>query len=166
VAFRILANPGAHVFTVSRQGYQDVVVNRSLAPGSDTSLGLELDKLPATIHVTSNLADALVRVNDADVGNPPVDVSRAAGRYHVAVARKGYVTVESEVAVRPGERVELAANMHPEKRPLTREWWFWTGIGVVVAGAAAGAYALTRSDPTPTRPPPDGGGLGWSLKVH
>src|SRR5206468_8319753 len=110
-------------------------------------------------------ADALVRVNDADVGNPPVDVSRNAGRYRVTVTKKGYVTYESEVAMRPGEHVELAANMREEKRALTQQWWFWTGIGVVVVGAAAGTYALTRSDPTPTRPAPDGGGLGWSLKV-
>lgn len=41
----------------------------------------------------------------------------------------------------------------------------WTGIGVVVAGAAAGTYALTRSEPEPTRPATDGGGLGWSLRV-
>jgi hypothetical protein len=84
------------------------------------------------------LVDAIVRVNDADVGNPPVEFSRNAGRYRVTVTRKGYVPYE---------------------------WWSWTAVGVVVVGAGAGTYALARSNSTPSRPPPDGGGLGWSLKV-
>lgn len=164
--FRVDVNPGAHVFTVSRRGYQDVVVNRSLPPGAKTSLDLELDKLPASIHVTSTLKDGIVRVNGVDVGNPPVDVSRAAGRYTVTVTRRGFVTYEADVSVRPGERVELAATMREEKRALTQQWWFWTAAGVLVVGAAAGTYALTRKDPEPTRPAPDGGGLGWSLVVR
>ena len=166
VKFEVVTNPGVHVFTVSRQGYQDVVVNKTLAPGAHTTLPLELDKLPAAIHITSNLADALVRVNDADVGNPPVEVSRVAGRYRVKVTKKGFDPYETEFAVRPGERIELAANLREEKRALTSKWWFWTGLGVVIVGAAAGTYAITQSNNEPTRPPTDGGGLGWSLRVH
>ncbi|HEY8073238.1 MAG TPA: PEGA domain-containing protein, partial [Labilithrix sp.] len=164
-SFVVVLNPGAHVFTVSRQGYQDVVLNRTFAPAATEKIDLLLDRLPATIHLTSNLTDAIVKVNDADVGNPPVEVSRNAGRYRVTVARKGWVTYETDVAMRPGERIEIAATMHEEKRALTQTWWFWTAVGVVVVGAAAGTYALTRSDSTPQRPPTDGGGLGWSLKV-
>jgi hypothetical protein len=162
-SFELVANPGAHVITVSRRGYQDVVVNRTFSPGSRSLLDLRLDRLPATIHVTSSLADAVVRVNDADVGNPPVDVSRNAGAYRVTVTRTGYLTYETEVTARPGERVEIAAPMREEKRALTQKWWFWTAAGVLVVGAAATTYFLTR--PAPTRPAPDGGGLGWSLRV-
>lgn len=164
-SFLLVTNPGAHVITVSRQGYQDVVLNRTFAAASTPSLDLELDRLPATIHVTSNLADAIVRVNGVDVGNPPVDVSRVAGRYHVVVTRKDYVTYESDFAVRAGERVELTATMRAESKALTQKWWFWTAAGVLVTGAAAGTYFLTRSDPAPQRTATDGGGLGWSLRV-
>lgn len=164
-SFVVVTDPGAHVITVSRRGYQDVVVNRTFPPGTTSSVGLELDRLPASIHVTSNLGDAIVRVNDADVGNPPVDVSRNAGRYEVKVTRQGFVPYEADFAVRPGERVELAANLREEKRVLTQRWWFWTGAAVLVIGAAVGTYFATRSDPEPQRPPTDGGGLGWSLKV-
>jgi hypothetical protein len=162
-SFDVIVNPGAHVFTVSRPGYQDVVVNKSFGPGAQAPLSLELDKLPATLHVTSTLKDAIVRVNDADVGNPPVEISRVAGSYHVKVTRKGFVTYDTEVAARPGERVEIDAPMREEKKSITREWWFWTAAGALVIGAATSTYFLTR--PEPTRPPPDGGGLGWALKV-
>lgn len=163
--FTVVMNPGVHVVTVSRQGYQDVVVNRSFAPGAIVPLSLELDRLPATIHVTSNVVDAIVRVNGADVGNPPVEVSRAAGQYRVSVSRKDFVPYDVNVAVRPGERVDLAADLRKEDPPLTKKWWFWTAAGVVVAGAAAGTYFIVRSSEEPQRQPTDGGGLGWSLRV-
>lgn len=161
--FDLLANPGAHVFTVSRAGYQDVVVNRTFAPGGQVSLSLELDRLPATIHVTANVPEAVVRVDDIDVGNPPVDISRNGGRYRVRVTRKGYVPFETEVAASPGQHVELPATLREEKKALTQQWWFWTAAGVVVIGAATTTYFLTRPDPS--RPAPDAGGLGWALKV-
>jgi hypothetical protein len=162
-SFVVVMNPGAHVFTVSHQGWKDVVVNRTFAPASQTSLSLELDRLPATLHVTSTLADAVVRVNDADVGNPPVEVSRNAGTYRVRVTRKGYVPYETDVVAHPGERVEIPATLRDEKRALTQQWWFWTAAGALVIGAATTTYFLTR--PEPTRPAPEAGGLGWSLKV-
>lgn len=163
--FVVIANPGPHVIVLSRRGYGDVVVNRSLGPGSTGTLELVLDRLPAQIRVNSNVADAVVRVNDVDVGNPPADVSRAAGRYHVVVGKRGFVSYDTEITLRPGEKVDLDATLRPEQTALTQRWWFWTGAGVLVAGAVVGTYFLTRPSPEPTRPPTDGGGLGWSLRV-
>jgi hypothetical protein len=138
-------------------------VNKTLAPGSTIELPLVLDRLPAVIGVASNRPDAIVRVNGVDVGNPPAEVSRAAGRYSVTVSRSGFVTYEAEVLARPGERIDLTANLHP--LALTQRWWFWTGVGVVVVGAGVGTYLLARPETQATRPAPDGGGLGWFLKV-
>jgi hypothetical protein len=162
-SFTVLLDPGAHVFTVSRAGYQDVVVNRSFPPGTKQALSLELDRLPATIRVTSSLRDAVVHVGESDVGNPPVEVSRIAGTYHVSVAHHGYLTYETDVFARPGEHVDISAPMHPEKRSIVQQWWFWTIAGAVLTGAALTTYFLTRPDPT--RPPVDGGGLGWTLRT-
>ncbi len=162
-AFDVLVNPGAHVLTVSRTGYADVVVNRSFSPGSDGSMSLELDRLPAVFHITSNLADAVVRVDDVDVGNAPVEVTRKAGRYRVSVKRKGYVSFETDVTATPGQQMQLPATLREEKKALTQQWWFWTIASAVVVGAATTTYFVTR--PEPTRTPPDGGGLGWSLKT-
>lgn len=163
--FELVMNPGVHVITVTRPGYQDVVVNKTFAPGAGPPLSLELDKLPASIKVTSNVADAIVRLNGADVGNPPVEVSRSAGTYRVVVSRKSFVGYETEVTLSPGQHVELAADLRKENPPLTSKWWFWTGAAVLLAAAATTTYFIVRSNEEPQRQPTDGGGLGWSLRV-
>jgi hypothetical protein len=164
--FKVELDPGAHVFTLSRKGFADAVVNRQFLPGAATELKLALDRLPATLHVESYPAGAIVTVDRADVGATPVDVSRPTGSYKVVVRKSGYVTYETEVVAQPGEDVNLSPNLPKEKTPLTQRWWFWTGIGVVVTGAAAGTYFATRTSPTPTRPAPDCGGLGYCMQMQ
>jgi hypothetical protein len=161
---KIVLDPGAHVFTLSRKGYADAVVNKTLAPGTTTELPLSLDRLPATIHVAADQPGAVVRLQGLDVGVAPVDVSRPAGSYKVEVQKSGFVTYESQLLARPGEEVTLRARLPEDKPSIVSRWWFWTGIGVVVAGAAAGTYFATR--PAPERPPLNGGGLGWVVPVQ
>jgi len=163
--FFVVLDPGAHIIVLSRPGYADAVVNRTFAPGSRMPLQLLLDTLPGTIHVASNRVGAVVTIDDADVGSIPIeDVSRHGGTYHVAVRQKGYATYDARVLVRPGERVDIEANLVEEKTPIYATWWFWAGAGVVLAGAATTTYFLAR--PTPERPAPDGGSLGWAVRFN
>jgi hypothetical protein len=164
--FKLVLDPGAHVVTLSRKGFADAIVNRTFLPGSATDMKLELDRLPATMHITSNEPGSIVTVNGADVGVAPVDVSRPAGSYRLIVKKDHFVTYESQVEVQAGEEANLEAKLFAESTSLTQRWWFWTAAGVVVAGAAVGTYFATRTSPTPERPPLDGGGLGWTLKVQ
>lgn len=157
--FVLVLDPGAHVITLARKGYTDVVVNRSFAPGSSTSLVLELDRLPATLRVTSSQAGSIVRVNDADVGPAPVDVLRPAGSYRVLVQREGFVPYSTQVTVKAGEEVKLRASLVVDEPSVLSRWWFWTGAAAVVAGGVAITYAATRPEPQP--PPYDGGSTGW-----
>src|SRR5262249_3116111 len=53
-SFEVLLDPGAHVFTLTRKGFANVVVNRSFAPGSRHSLELQLNRLPATLRIEAN----------------------------------------------------------------------------------------------------------------
>jgi hypothetical protein len=161
--FRLVVDPGTHVVVVSRKGFSDVVERLVAAPGSVTSLSLELATLPASLHIASDREHAVVAVNDMDVGIAPVTLSRPAGAYHVLVREKGFVTYETDALLHPGERVDLLAQLKPEKPALTQRWWFWTAAGVVVAGAAVGTYFATR--PAPERPALNGGGLGWTVKT-
>lgn len=41
----------------------------------------------------------------------------------------------------------------PQRRPITRRWWFWTAIGVATIGATAVVIGVTRDD-GPTLLPP------------
>jgi PEGA domain len=163
--FHVILNPGAHLFTFSRPGFADAVVNKTIAPGAAVELTLELDRLPATLHVAATEVGAVVAVDGADVGVAPVDVSRPAGTHRVTVIKSGFKRYEAQVAVQPGQQLDLRAQLTKEDTSILSRWWFWTAAGVVLAGVAAGTYALTRSETT-TQAPLDGGGLGWTVKVR
>ena len=118
--FKVQLDPGVHVFTLSRKGFADAVVNRNFLPGSAFDLRLQLDKLPATLHVASSPAGAIVTVDGADVGASPVDVSRPTGSYKVVVKKPGYVTYETEVVAQPGDDGNLSPNLAQANKALTQ----------------------------------------------
>jgi PEGA domain len=163
--FRIELDPGLHVITLSRKGFADAVVNRTFLPGATAEMSLHLDRLPATLHVASYPSGGVVTVDGVDVGATPIDVSRPAGSYKVIVKKSGYVPYETELVIQSGEDVNLSPNLPKEKVALTQRWWFWTAVGVVVLAAAGGTYLVERSRETNPAPPPDGGGLGWTLQL-
>ena len=140
-SFTLVLDPGAHVVTLSRKGFADAIVNRTFLPGSTTDLKLELDRLPATMHITSNQPGAVVTVNGSDVGVAPVDVSRPAGSYRLVVKKDHFVTYESQVQVQAGEEANLEAKLFAESTSLTQRWWFWTAAGVVAEGAVRGSLS-------------------------
>ncbi len=157
--FDLVLDPGPHVITLSRQGYSDIVVNRSFGPNTHTRLPLELALLPATLHVESVPRGAIVTVDGKDFGPAPVDVLRDSGTYHVLVQKGGFEPADNQVTVRAGEESTLRATLVPERQAITRRWWFWAGAAAVVAGGVVLTYALTRSEPQP--PPYNGGSTGW-----
>jgi hypothetical protein len=164
-AFRVAVDPGVHVVTFSRPGFSDAVINRTVGPGALLPLRIELDRLPSTLRIESDRADAIVALDGIDVGPTPVEVQRPAGAYHLVVRRKGYADYVTDVSTRPGERVELLAKLPEVHRSLTEQWWFWAATGAVVVGVGAGTYFLTRSSPAPERPAVDTGGTGWAVKL-
>jgi len=158
-SFEVVMNPGTHVITLSRKGYSDAVVRKTYGPGTRQNLALRIEKLPATLKISSNIEGALVRVGDSDVGPVPSEVLRPAGSYRVSVSKKGFDPYESSVTLNAGQQSELVAKLNPESRPITKEWWFWAGSIAVVATGVIVTYALTRPEPDP--PPYDGGSTGW-----
>ena len=146
-----------------RKGFSDATVRRTFTSGTPLSLIIELDRLPATIRIESNVPEALVTLNGDDLGPVPIEVLRPAGAYHVVVKRRGFVTFESQLVAGPGEGVSLRAPLREDKPGLTQRWWFWTAAGVLVTGAAVGTYFATR--PGPTRRAVGEGSLGWSATV-
>ena len=164
-AFLVRLDPGAHVLTLSRKGYADAVMAKTVAAASTTKLVLELDRLPATLHVTANIEGAVVTLDDLDVGVAPVELTRPAGTHHVVVRKNGFVGYDTTITVQAGEHSDLRAKLAEDKPALTEKWWFWTVAGAVVVGATVGTYFLVHKDPEPQRPPLNGGGLGWSVQL-
>ena len=165
-SFKLVLDPGVHVITISRKGYADAVVNRTFAPSSTTALPLVLDRLPATLHISSTRPESVVTVNGVDVGIAPVDVSRPGGSYRVIVKRRDFLTYETQINVAPGEEIDLHASLPEETHPITKQWWFWTAATVVVAGAVTVTYYATRSPAEAAAPPLQCGGLGWCVKTQ
>jgi hypothetical protein len=160
--FEILLDPGAHVFTLTRKGYTDAVVNRVLAPGSRPTLDLHLDLLPATLRVRADQPGALVTLGREDLGPIPIEVLRPAGTYQVVVKKSAFEPYESTVTLSPGGETTLTARLSAEHVPITKRWWFWATSAAVLAGGAFATYAVTR--PTPDPKPYDGGSTGWVLQ--
>lgn len=155
----VFLDPGAHVISLALKGYTDLVVNKSLAPGSRSELPLLLERLPATLAVASNIPGASVRLGREPLGLTPVTVQRPPGPYRVLVEKRGFEPYTSDVRLSPGETTSLSAQLLEEKVPLVKRWWFWTAALGVVAGAAVATFAMTR--PEPSAPPYDGGSTGW-----
>lgn len=159
----LVLDPGTHVFSLSRAGFVNGIVNKTFAPGSSPEVVLDLQSLPATLRIAADRQDSVVSVDSLDVGVAPVQLTRPAGTYAVVVRKPGFVTYQSKVKVGPGEEPAILATLPEETTPVTKKWWFWTGAAAVIAGAAIGTYFLTRPDPE--RPAPNGGALGWVVTV-
>lgn len=160
--FRVVVDPGNHVFTVSRKGYEDAVVRRTFRTGEKVALPLKLDRLPATLQVSSSVRDAIVTIDGKDFGPAPISLLRPAGSYRVSVRRDGFEPYQAKMDVQPGEQANLRATLVREKDSLTSHWWFWAGAAAVVVGGALATYALTRPDPEPE--PYDSGSTGWLVR--
>jgi hypothetical protein len=159
----LLLDPGSHLFSVSKKGFASAAITRSFGPGATATLPLDLRKLPALIRVSTNQPGAVVMLGGVDVGAAPVEISRLAGSYPVLVRKPGYVSYAATVDVKAGEEANLRAVLVEQATPLYQKTWFWTVAVGVVAGAVTATYLATR--PALERPAPDGGGLGWVVKV-
>lgn len=161
--FTMIVDPGAHVLVISRAGFDDAVVRHQVLPGSKTSLVLKLERLPATLHVGASETEAAVSVDGVDVGVAPVTLLRPAGDYEVWVQKRGFDAYQADVKLRAAQRVDLMARLQPTEIGLHERWWFWAALGTAVASTVVVTYFVTR--PEPERPPLDGGGLGWTIRV-
>jgi hypothetical protein len=161
--FRVVLDPGAHVFVITREGFTDAVHPETVRPGEKRAIELAVERMPATLDVASDHEGAVVTVNALDVGVAPVRVSRPPGSYRVVVRRSGFVPYEIDTVLKPGQKTDIRAALKEDKPSVLTRWWFWTAAGVVVAGAATATYFVTRPDPQ--RPPLEGGGLGWTAKA-
>ena len=152
--FEVIVDPGVHVFAVSMAGYDTVALREEFKPGIHARLVLSLTAMSAKLAVDAERTGSAVRVDDVDVGVIPVVLDRPAGEYRVQVKKSGFVSYDSKVRLRPGQRTDLYARMAAET-PLTQRWWFWTGMGLLAVAAGVTTYALLYD------PSYDGGNRGW-----
>jgi hypothetical protein len=152
-------DPGHHTIQVRREGYRPLLEDREVRPGSQLRVVARLEQLPAWLVVSSNTSGARVLVDGIPRGIVPFAAEVPPGRHQLEVTAEGFVTHRSTLSLQPGGTAKVRGDLLPEPVPITKRWWFWTGIGLVVTGAAVTTYALTRPQPGP--PPYETGSLGW-----
>jgi hypothetical protein len=162
--FEVLVDPRPLVLTFSLEGHDTIEIRKEPKPGSREEIPVSMTQQPAQIRIASSVVGAVVRVDGVDVGLAPVIVSRPPGARLVSITNPGYVPYESKLTLKPGQVVPLDAQLEPEKTPITKQWWFWSGAAVLLAGVGVATYFIVR--PAPQRPETDRGGLGWVAEVH
>ncbi len=85
---------------------------------------------------------ASVSVDGKPEGTVPTEMYLAPGAHQLSLTHAGYKTAQSSLVVAAGERKTLDLALEAET-PITKKWWFWTGVGVVVAGVVATVIVLT-----------------------
>jgi hypothetical protein len=154
-AFEVVLDPGAHVFTVTKDGFETVATKEDLKPGSKKTLALSLTAMPGKLKIDASQGGSAVRIDDIDVGLAPLLVDRPAGDYRIDVRKSGYVPYVTRVTLRPGQRTDILARMADDP-PLTKRWWFWTSIGgALLAGGVVAALIVANAADY------DGGNQGW-----
>ncbi len=109
----------------------------------------------ARLTIRANVAGARVYIANEPIGTAPFasPVSVMPGTTELQVRADGYSLYAREVALDAGSNVVLdvvltpaagASNTSGESSsgPVTKQWWFWTGVGLVVAGGAAVTIAM------------------------
>ena len=161
--FELVADPGAHVISVTRSGYSPAVVRASWPPGAHAELPLELARLAGHLQISSDRERAVISVDGIDVGAAPLSIERPPGRYRVLVQKIGFMPYRASIALAPGQETSLHAQLVPFHAPIWKKWWFWTSAGAIVTSVALGGYLGARATETPQL---DGGGLQWVAKVR
>jgi tetratricopeptide (TPR) repeat protein len=124
---------------------------RSRVPALDEIIASVRSHL-ARVAVGCNVPGARILVRGAWKGTTPLEVSIAAlpGLARVEVVADGYQPFARDVVLSAGKETRLDAVLFTndaltgvKREPsggdgdLTKQWWFWTGVGVVLAAGAA-----------------------------
>jgi hypothetical protein len=143
-------NAGYAAIEVDAEGYQPFRRDVDLEGATQTVVDVALvpKKLTAFLRVESQAAAAVVSVDGQPIGNAPVEVVVAPGTHRVAVHRGGFQDATTSVVLALGEHKDVALDLE-RNPPITKRWWFWTGVGVVVtAGVITAAALLIERSPS------------------
>jgi hypothetical protein len=134
---------------VDADGYNPFTQSLALPGGGNVSVDVAMipKALAGLLVVASQPAGGVVFVDGRELGNAPVEATVAAGNHQVAVRLPGFVDKSTSVVVAVGERRAVTLDLGASP-PITKQWWFWAGLGAVVAtGVGITIAALTERSP-------------------
>lgn len=138
-------NAGIATLVIEKEGFYAYKHDVTL-PGAGVAAidaRLESKETSGVLVVTSALVGARVALDGKPEGTVPSELVVSVGQHEVTLSHEGYRPAQASVVVSPGQTKTLAIDQLESEAPITKKWWFWTGVGVVVAGAAITVVALT-----------------------
>jgi hypothetical protein len=150
----VRVNVGTYTLFVEKDGYFPVERAATVGGGGGivTFDGRLVSKTTqGIVTVRSSLAGAKVACDGKAEGTVPTEVVVAPGTHQFELTLDGYRPARTSVVVAAGERRSIDLGLEAEA-PITKKWWFWTGLGVLAAGATVVVIALSteRSPDTGT----------------
>ena len=101
--------------------------------------GTQASEYKGSVQVLSSAPDAVVHVNDKQIGSTPIDIYAGlpVGRHRVEIKKPGYLLYKQDVVIHRNETTLLQAELIDEDsiKPWYSKWWVWTSAAAVVTGS-------------------------------
>jgi len=157
-------DPGTHSLRVTYEGYTAQTLDLSLLEGERASRAIALSARtdPARVRVTANVASAVIRIDDEEVGTGRYSGELEPGRHVVEVRAEGHEPYRREIEVAALERLDVQASLSRiDDSTVWENPWLWVAVGVVLVGAGVGVGVGVASSSTAD---PYGGTTGVVLQ--
>ena len=94
---------------------------------------------------------ALISIDGAARGNPPLELPLPAGAHSVDIRAEGHEGRHLSVVIEAGRTKEVPLTLD-RSTPITSRWWFWTGVGVVAVGIGVTIwYLVAQPESSPSK---------------
>jgi hypothetical protein len=139
-------NAGRAAIVVEAEGYEPIRREVDLPGGGQLVFDAPLARrdVSSLLRVTS-APGAHVLIDGRLVGDAPAEVRLGPGKHALLVRHDDAPEVATAVVLGEHEKrlvdVPLAIN-----KPLTKRWWFWTGVSVLAAGGAVAIGVATTTE--------------------
>jgi hypothetical protein len=161
---------GPNIFNVERKqykvlveldGYESLEQNLDAQAAKAAPVVATLkSKLKTGVVIVQAPADAVISVDDVELGAPPARRELGAGSHVLSAKRPGTGTAKKSVILKVGATIDASFTESDFPGPsVTSRWWFWTGIGVLVVGGAVAITVVALN----TERSPDKGSLNPNL---
>lgn len=154
----IAVQPGKHIVKVVKRGHVPYLDTFEAQRGQAGVLEVDLLAVSAGLDVRANVADAIVALDQRQIGIVPFSGDVPPGTKVLEVRAPGWLTHKQSVELSAGEvftfdltLVAAPPGYDEGPTPWYGRWWVWTGAAVLVAGGVTAAIVASRA---PDEPPP------------
>lgn len=134
---------GKHMIWVEKPGYQTIQEEMEINLGEERDLDLTLERLPfGTLLVKTNTPGSRVFLDEAPLGEAPLDGQAKPGKHKLLVKAEGMKDYQADVVVERGQTTKVLVRMN--HKPSRTSAWVSLGFAAALfaGGGVAGFMAL------------------------